>query len=283
MEGEYMDTRRGLSDINALEMLGGYKKSETINRIQLFYLVNHEKVVVKYSKISSDGKKYWFGITPNAIKVYKSERISHITFILGYEGIVKLPIEILYKYIQEANVTKNKDGGIKRYHINISFSSDLLLYNSIDSFVLNDYYIYDEEIVEDELGEKKRDIILEEAKNFIDYKEHYVKIDDKAKRRKESSAQKKRIAILEDHTCQVCGFKEEYIKANNKKGWIIEVDHIIEKSKGGGETFDNLWVLCPNCHAKKTRGIIEIDSLKKVVKEKGESIRIRDNHLGWGT
>ncbi|ACK88606.1 HNH endonuclease [Bacillus cereus] len=278
-----MDTRRGLSDINALEMLGGYKKSETINRIQLFYLVNHEKVVVKYSKISSDGKKYWFGITPNAIKVYKSERISHITFILGYEGIVKLPIEILYKYIQEANVTKNKDGGIKRYHINISFSSDLLLYNSIDSFVLNDYYIYDEEIVEDELGEKKRDIILEEAKNFIDYKEHYVKIDDKAKRRKESSAQKKRIAILEDHTCQVCGFKEEYIKANNKKGWIIEVDHIIEKSKGGGETFDNLWVLCPNCHAKKTRGIIEIDSLKKVVKEKGESIRIRDNHLGWGT
>ncbi|PEN50365.1 HNH endonuclease [Bacillus wiedmannii] len=278
-----MDTRRGLSDINALEMLGGYKKSETIKRIQFFYLVNHEKVVVKYSKISADGKKYWFGITPNAIKLYKSEKSSHIIFILGYEGIVKLPIEILYKYIQKANVTKKENGEIKRHHINISFSSDLCLYNSIDSFILDDYYFYNEEIVESELVEKKRDIILEEAKNFIDYKEQYVKIGDKAKRRKESSAQKKRIAILEDHTCQVCGFKEEYIKANNKKGWIIEVDHIIEKSKGGGESFDNLWVLCPNCHAKKTRGIIEIDSLKKVVKEKGESIRIRDNHLGWGT
>lgn len=135
-----MDTRRGLSDMNALEMLGGYKKSETINRIQFFYLVNNEKVVVKYSKISSDGKKYWFGITPNAIKLYKSEKISHIIFILGYEGIVKLPIEILYKYIQKANVTKKENGEIKRHHINISFSSDLCLYNSIDSFILDDYY-----------------------------------------------------------------------------------------------------------------------------------------------
>lgn len=59
------------------------------------------------------------------------------------------------------------------------------------------------------------------------------------------------------------------------------MDHIIEKSKGGGESFDNLWVLCPNCHAKKTRGVITIDPIKKMVKEKGKVITIQDNHLDW--
>ncbi|WP_144561561.1 HNH endonuclease [Bacillus mycoides] len=277
-----MTERRGISDLNALEILGGYKKSEKVNKISFYYLENNEKLVVKYSKLHDNGVLYWFGVTPNAIALYKSKKISHIVLILGYEGIVKLPIEILYKYIPKANVTNNKENGeVKRYHITISFNSELLLYNSVDKFVLGDYYFYDEDIVGNELNQKSRDAILNEVKGFIDYKQQYVESEKRTKRRKESKAQKERIAILESHTCQVCGFKEAYLNAKNKKAWIIEVDHIIEKSKGGGESFDNLWVLCPNCHAKKTRGIITIDPLKRVVKEKGNIVQIRDNHLGW--
>jgi 5-methylcytosine-specific restriction endonuclease McrA len=33
----------------------------------------------------------------------------------------------------------------------------------------------------------------------------------------------------------------------------FEIDHIIELRDGGTDTYDNLWALCNNCHAKKTR------------------------------
>lgn len=277
-----MAERRGISDLNALEILGGYKRSEKINRIVFYYIENNEQVIIKYSKLSDDGISYWFGVTPNAIKLYKSKNVSHIILILGYEGIAKVPVEILYNYVLNANVTSNKENGqIKRYHIHIRFTSELVLYNSVEEFKLDNYYFYDEEVINSELNHKSKDEILNEVREFTDYKQQYEESEKRTKRRKESKAQKQRIAILENHTCQVCGFKEGYFNTKNKKMWIIEVDHIIEKSKGGGETVDNLWVLCPNCHAKKTRGIITIDSSKRVVKEKGNIISIRDNHLGW--
>jgi len=276
-----MAERRGIIDLNALEILGGYKSSETVKTITFYQLENDEKVIIKYSKLYDYGMLYWFGITPNAIALYKSQEVSHIILILGYEGIVKLPIEVLYEYIDNATKSRKENGEIKHYHIRINFESQLILHNSVNNFILDNYYFYNEEIIKDDLNQKSKDTILDEAKNFIDYKQQYIESERKTKRRKESKAQKERIAILEDHTCQVCGFKEEYFNKKNKKAWIVEVDHIIDKSQGGGETFNNLWVLCPNCHAKKTRGIITIDPELKTVKEKGEIINIKDKHLGW--
>ena len=55
----------------------------------------------------------------------------------------------------------------------------------------------------------------------------------------------------------------------------------MDKAKGGGETLDNLWVLCPNCHAKKTFGLIKIYKEQKKVMDGGQEIKIRDNHLNW--
>lgn len=67
---------------------------------------------------------------------------------------------------------------------------------------------------------------------------------------------------------------------SGKRAWIIHVDHIIEKSEKGGEDLWNLWVLCPNCHEKKTRGIILVDLEKKQVFEAGNKIELKqDNHL----
>jgi 5-methylcytosine-specific restriction endonuclease McrA len=60
---------------------------------------------------------------------------------------------------------------------------------------------------------------------------------------------------------------------------LIHIDHIKEKSKKGDESIENLWALCPNCHAKKTAGIIEINFKSKKVFENGREISIRDNHL----
>ena len=128
-----------------------------------------------------------------------------------------------------------------------------------------------------ELDEYDRSKIYEDAINFKEYDKQYVLGND-VKRRIESKKQKERIAILENHTCQICGFYQSYINQYGHKRYIIEVDHIIEKSKGGGENMHNLLVLCPNCHAKKTYGIITIDDDYRVY-ENGQEIKIKDHHL----
>jgi len=95
----------------------------------------------------------------------------------------------------------------------------------------------------------------------------------------ESAAQKRRIAALENFMCQVCGYRQQYVRSSGKKGWIIHVDHIVDKAKGGGEEMRNLWVLCPNCHAEKTQGVLVIDPETHDVTRFGELIDITDNHL----
>jgi len=37
--------------------------------------------------------------------------------------------------------------------------------------------------------------------------------------------------------------------------------------------------LCPNCHEKKTKGVIKVDFERKLVTENNQPIKIRDNHL----
>jgi 5-methylcytosine-specific restriction endonuclease McrA len=40
--------------------------------------------------------------------------------------------------------------------------------------------------------------------------------------------------------CRVCGNRKE-----------LTVDHIKKRSQGGGDTLQNLWVLCNFCHRQK--------------------------------
>ena len=71
----------------------------------------------------------------------------------------------------------------------------------------------------------------------------------------------------------------EWTNSKGKQVYRIDIDHIIEKSDGGGEELSNLWALCPNCHVKKTLGVIKVDLKNKKVTDNGEEIDILDNHL----
>ncbi len=275
-----MEKRAGLSDENALKLLGGYVDNYKRGAINYYRLSDGRNVALKYSKLFDDGVGYWFGVTPSAIMQYK-ENITHFILILGYEGIVTLPISILLKYITNANTTLKSDGKIKHYHIRVKFDKEIILHNKIDKIDLKDHYFYEEKAIYNELNSKSKTDILNEANKFKDYEEQYKNSENGSKIRKESKAQKERIAILEDHTCQVCGFHEAYLSKHGTPSWIIDVDHIIDKALGGGETCGNLWALCPNCHRKKTHGVIVIDPIKKIVTERGKLIKINDNHLNW--
>src|SRR5690606_27064942 len=66
-----------------------------------------------------------------------------------------------------------------------------------------------------------------------------------ARVRIENAKQKYRVACLEEFTCQVCGYQQDYMGKTGIQRWIIQVDHIVQKADLGGETIGNLWVLCP--------------------------------------
>lgn len=137
------------------------------------------------------------------------------------------------------------------------------------------------EEIDEQLSKLDKKTIFEAAKAFDNStaQSHSVTVGPR-KIRKESQVQKRRVAALEDYTCQVCGFRYEYVKENGKKAWIIHVDHIVEKADRGSENLRNLWVLCPNCHAKKTYAIIKIDlEIRKITEEGVEIKLLKDNHL----
>lgn len=258
--------RAGLTDQNAMILLG----EKLID----------SKVIIKYSKIY-EGGGYWFGIAPKIIEQCESEEVSHLVFILGYEGVVKLPFDVFLKYIENADKTYKKDSNdVKHYHIRFKYTDKVILFNKKDNFDISNYFFYDENVVDEDLSKKSKSDILREAMDFKDYNTQYKDSINNKKIRNESSAQKERIAILEDHICQVCGFQESYKNQHGNERWIIDVDHINNKASGGGEAINNLWVLCPNCHRKKTNGIILINVKNKIVMERGKEIKIRDNHLG---
>lgn len=125
----------------AIEALGGGTLVSGANRTHIFKLNSGEKVATKYSKPYEDGG-YWFGITPSVLNKYDENNVSHVLFILGSEGVVKLPIAILKDYLNQANTTNNADGTIRHYHIFIKDDANPFLYTSRNQNIwqLGEYY-----------------------------------------------------------------------------------------------------------------------------------------------
>lgn len=55
---------------------------------------------------------YWYRTTPATIEKYIHQDILHLAFIIGSEGGIKLPFEILKEYISEANTSLNPDAAL---------------------------------------------------------------------------------------------------------------------------------------------------------------------------
>ena len=167
-------------------------------------------------------------------------------------------------------------------------------FGSIESFLGQKAEVYkviediieqkEDEIVEDsdtdEVVDKEK--LLADAQNYHNVSPSHVVVDSPHKTRVENKIQKKRIAKLEGHSCQVCGWSLGWTNSKGKKVKRIDGDHIIDKAKGGGEEVKNLWVLCPNCHVKKTLKVITIDLSNKVLREGDQEVKMHhDSHLEW--
>lgn len=227
------------------------------------------------SKYYNEGNELWYSLFIDLLEEYKVQNACLTVF---NKGILLLPLSLLseIKEVTHSKLYKNE----LRYNLHIiEEDNKFTLCKAKEGYTkdLTNYFIPYEDNVIEELYNSDYNKILQDAINYKDSEQQY-NISNNVKQRIESKKQKERIAILENHTCQICGFNQSYINESGNRKWIIEVDHIIEKSKGGGETIDNLMVLCPNCHAKKTYGIIKIDKDYRVY-ENNKEIPISDHHL----
>jgi 5-methylcytosine-specific restriction endonuclease McrA len=142
----------------------------------------------------------------------------------------------------------------------------------------------DEDKIEDQISGKSAQELLEEGKAFKPPSESYAEKAGHYKVRLESAKQKRIVKEYNEYSCQICGFSFVYKDAKGRDRKYAQVDHIIDKSDNGTEELSNLWVLCPNCHAQKTLGVIVVDRNKKQVLRNGEKIKFKPGHLkkfGW--
>lgn len=248
-----------------------------------------------------DNKNYWPYVVPLK-EVYLFSDTSKIDFeksienkkeeeiIEDIKNLIKkgVPISVLN------DKAKQIDNNLPNFPVNGSASGVNEIYENLIIDQENNFYAPDSnqdtieiekrlsENIDNKIGKISLDKIIEDAKSYVDSGDNYSMSYGKKRVRKENQLQKRRVAKICNYTCMVCGYRYEYTKSNGNKGYIIEIDHIKEKSEGGGETLDNLWALCPNCHAKKTAKVIVLDIEKKKIYESGKEIKLNNNnHLGW--
>lgn len=219
----------------------------------------------------------WSGVDKDILLEYK---VSYVCLTAGFIGILLIPANPLIKYFNDYQISKLRNG---RTNLKIYIEGErfCLKGRKKDSELdLTDYFIPNEndDYFFDYIQSSPIEDIWQKAKAFVDYEEQYRE-GYNIRLRHESKMQKERIARIENYTCQICGFHQPYVNANGKTRHIIQVDHIIEKSQGGGERMNNLLVLCPNCHAKKTYGVIKINP-DYTFEENGEKKILKQNkHL----
>jgi hypothetical protein len=104
-----------------IESLGGGKLVDRVGRMDIFELTSGERVIIKFSKPYDYGERstYWYAINPKALENFVKNKVSHIVFIMGQEGLVKVPMPIIQEYLVNTQTTKNPDGSISHYHITI--------------------------------------------------------------------------------------------------------------------------------------------------------------------
>jgi 5-methylcytosine-specific restriction endonuclease McrA len=55
----------------------------------------------------------------------------------------------------------------------------------------------------------------------------------------------------DDHTCQYCGSQKR-----------LTIDHVVPKSRGGQDTWENMVVACSSCNTKKGNTLLEQTGMK---------------------
>lgn len=128
---EVSNAKTNIAD--TLELLGGGRLTKRVGNIKLYELDNGDIVSIKYSKFYPEDRYYWYGITPQTIQKYEQDDLSHLVFILGNEGVVKLPLAVLKEYLDQTKKSLNADETVRHYHVTIKNEPSHMMWINRDS------------------------------------------------------------------------------------------------------------------------------------------------------
>ena len=128
-----------------IELLGGLKSKKSLKGVDVFELNDESKISIKLSQYYPEDSSFWYGVSPSTLSKYKDESLNHLVLIVGGEGLIKLPVNLLELYLCHANKTFFENGEVKHFHIFIRKVKQgvFKLYTSAEKeeFLLNDYFI----------------------------------------------------------------------------------------------------------------------------------------------
>lgn len=143
IESEPEEQTGTASDFEVVEILGGGELlTDSPRRFRCYRLTTGEVIHIKRSKFHERDNYYWYGITPSALKNFDECNVTHVVFVMGDFGFVKVPIQVVREYVSHARTTLNLDGSIRHYHCRISHESIPQLYWSSEApkYALGDYF-----------------------------------------------------------------------------------------------------------------------------------------------
>jgi hypothetical protein len=138
--GDFVDESN--SEYEIIELLGGGQLHFSSGRFKAYELKDKSIICIKKSKYHQNNNYYWYGIGQVALRYSRAAEITHIVFIMGDEGFVKVPFSIVEKFIKNTKTSQNPDGSVRHYHLVISPGPNPRLYYSasIPSFDISEYY-----------------------------------------------------------------------------------------------------------------------------------------------
>lgn len=119
-------------EYDIIELLGGGKLEASIRTFKCYSLNDGNIVYIKKSRYYPRSNNYWYGIGTPSLEYIKEYNVTHIVFIMGEFGFVKVPISLIHKFLENTLTSKNPDGSIRHYHCYISHSPEPELYISDD-------------------------------------------------------------------------------------------------------------------------------------------------------
>lgn len=134
--------RTQTDEYDIIELLGGGKLESSSGRFKCYKLNDESIVYIKKSKYYEKNDYYWYAITPAGLEYTDEFKITHVIFIMGEFGFVKVPVNIVKEFIANTGVSNNLDGSIKHFHLLISHGPkpELFWSNEKPKFQLADYF-----------------------------------------------------------------------------------------------------------------------------------------------
>jgi hypothetical protein len=131
-----------IKDFEIVNLLGGGQLENSTGKRKIYQIQDGSMILVKRSKYHPRHDYYWYGITPTVVDYCRQHDVTHIVFVMGDEGLVRVPAETVWQFLQQTRTSQNPDGSIRHYHCLISPGPEPELYYSqeISRFDLKDYY-----------------------------------------------------------------------------------------------------------------------------------------------